>query len=39
MKTVRATQPIVVEREKRDPLIAVKQWPGCETVAKIGIIA
>ena len=38
MRTVRATQAKVVERVKRDCLIAVKQWPGCETVAEIGIV-
>jgi hypothetical protein len=38
MRTVRATQAKVVERVKRDCLIAIKQWPGCETVAEIGIV-
>jgi hypothetical protein len=38
MKMVRATQAIVVDRLKRDCLIAVKQWPGCETVAEIGLV-
>lgn len=39
MKTVRSTQAIVADRLKRDCLIAVKQWPGCETVAEIGIVS
>jgi hypothetical protein len=38
MKIVRTTQPIVVGRLERDCLIAVKQWPGCETIAEIGIV-
>jgi hypothetical protein len=38
MKTVRGTQAIAAERLKRDCLIAVKQWPGCETVAEIGTV-
>lgn len=38
MKTVRTTQTIVVDRLKRDCLIVVKEWPGCETVAEIGIV-
>jgi hypothetical protein len=38
MKTLRSTQAIVVDRLKKDCLIAVKQWPGCETVAEIGLV-
>jgi hypothetical protein len=38
MRTVRTTKAIDVERAKRDCLIAVKHWPGCETVAEIGIV-
>lgn len=38
MRTVRATQGIDVERAKRDCLLAVEDWPGCETVAEIGIV-
>jgi hypothetical protein len=38
MKTVRTRQAIVVDRLKRYCLIAVKEWPGYETVAEIGVV-
>jgi hypothetical protein len=38
MKAVRSTPAVVAERLKWDCLMAVKQWPGCETVAEIGTI-